>query len=139
MKLAIPWYSEIRNHENALMIFPSMSGLIKWEVKIGQDKDSKIPLCFDDPPPEKKILKFKKRLERLFDKVKLPLHIEIPTDEELEEPTEKFLYSEGRILRDKDNPLERHGRFLYQAFMTGFDTPRESWLPSREYKSISKF
>jgi len=138
-KRAIPWYSLIETLEGFEYKLPSMNGLIPWEVKIGVDKESKMPLCMKPAPSKELVEEFECELDRLFDNLELPYHLEIPTEEELVEPTSNKVYSRGQIVEDREDPIHRHGRFLYQQFMTGFDTPREVWLPSPEYKNLSKF
>jgi hypothetical protein len=137
--LSIPWYSIVTPYENSLGRFPSFAGLIPWRIEYGKDKESKMPMTLEPPPSAEKIQKFRETANRFLDKLKLPSLIELPRDEELEEPSDRKYYAGGQILEDKIDHPERHGRFLYQAFMTGWDSPRECWLPSKEYKVISKF
>jgi len=140
LKSTIPWLDTLQGVIDSIDKLPSPNALIPWEIKHNNiDKESKMYLCDLPLPSERQIVSFRANLKRFFNKIKLPSIIEIPHEEELFNPDEKKIFSNGNIMMDCEDPLYSHGRFLYQDFMTAVASPREVWLPSKEYKIKSKF
>jgi len=138
-KCAIPWYPLMEPIEDNLYKIPEVSSLPMWEVKIGKDKESKMYLTQLDPPSIGQVETFRHGLKAFLAKLEMPPYIVYPEEEELKIPSSNKCYMRDTIYEDRQKDAFGYGPCLYQSFMTGFDSPRECWLPSPEYKRSSRF
>jgi len=135
----IPWYKHIECFEDNLYKLPEVSSLPMWEVKIDKDKESKMYLTQLSPPDTLQCDKMRAEVRKFLSLLDLPTHAVYPEEEDLRIPSKSFCYTERGIYEDRDAEAYGFGPCLYQSFMTGFDSPRECWLPSPEYKRSSRF
>jgi hypothetical protein len=138
-KHSIGFYRCIEHVEDNLYKLPEVSSLPMWEVRIGIDKESKMYLTKLPTPNNMQIQSFRIDIRRFLRSIDLPNQIKYPEREELIVLSSNKCYIHDRIQEDQDPTSSGFGPCLYQAFMTGFDSPRESWLPSPEYKRSSRF
>jgi len=139
LKYTIPWYKYIENIDDNIYKLPTVTSLPRWEVKIGVDKPTKMDLCFLDPPSTQNRVKLQALVDKFLEKLDLPENLIIPNEEELVQPSLNKNYSNGEIMTDNEINQHQFGPFLYQECMTGWNTPREIWLPCPEVKRMSKF
>jgi len=138
IKESVPWYCLLRDFEDNTMMFPSITSFPRWELEIGKDKESKMPLAHLEPPATEKVEELKASLRKLLKKfIPKGMVLRIPSDEEVNKPGNQKYYDSGVIRVDSESATREDGPFLYQSFMTGPHDLREVWLPTKAYKRSS--
>ncbi|WPV08070.1 MAG: RNA-dependent RNA polymerase [Verticillium dahliae ormycovirus 2] len=103
------------------------------------DKESKMWLCNEKPPPEECILSVKEKIRKVILKYG-PKEITIPAPEAVKS-LGPSLYSDGHVPRcDFEKPeITWKYSWTYQKFKTDAQTEREIWLPPKSYKMCSSW